>query len=271
MARRLLSKKAFLRYAPKEMHTLINGFDTNLQELIESDPEVCVPLLERANDAYTTKELIPYFTLVALKRLDGGWDFGVVPMEHYRTDRHAQIQRGKWALSSDYMKPTLIVEAITDPALAAMFGSGRPVTMERYAEVAKSMITPSQILTIPLGMVLEKSFKRYERKRFTLYQHFFGTGEEHPNSGPFYIGITSRDWKTRWAEHKAAIKRGSNLKFHRVYRERAAAGRLTFENHRVVAVASTLDEIQDFEEGHVASRWGNKRLMNMIPGGKARE
>jgi len=118
-------------------------------------------------------------------------------------------------------------------------------------------------------MILAPTAKRFLRHRFTLYQHIFGAGHEYPIDGLFYVGITSRDWQKRWGEHRAAINRGSPLKFHRAYRERQEAQQLTYVHHKVMGVASTLDELQDLEEVFVAGHWDDQRLLNMIPGGKA--
>jgi hypothetical protein len=141
--------------------------------------------------------------------------------------------------------------------------------MEVYTKRANEPSRPAVLFTAPMAMMKRSVAHQYLAKRFTLYQHIFGQGHEYPEDGPFYIGITARDWKKRWSEHRAAILRGSTLKFHRTYRERAAGKQLTYVHHKVMGVAATLEEIQDLEEIFVEGHWKDARLLNMIPGGRA--
>lgn len=50
-------------------------------------------------------------------------------------------------------------------------------------------------------------------------QHIFGMGNSYPNDRFFYVGITKRRWQTRWAEHLRAVEKGSQLLFHRKFKE----------------------------------------------------
>lgn len=54
---------------------------------------------------------------------------------------------------------------------------------------------PAHLLIAPIG---------WPKKSFVLYQHIFGEGNSYPVNGYFYVGITTRSWKTRWAEHRRA-------------------------------------------------------------------
>ncbi len=103
---------------------------------------------------------------------------------------------------------------------------------------------------------------------YTVYCHSFGNEEEDtPNY--FYYGVTQRSWQDRWSEHSRAINSGSQLKFHRVFREEMAKVNVTVIGHDVVQVADSLDELYEWEEDLVAAVCGDPMLLNMIPGGKA--
>src|SRR3546814_14526568 len=80
------------------------------------------------------------------------------------------------------------------------------------ARIGSERTSPTMILTMPLGLALRSTAKHNRCRRYILYQHIFGHGGAYPDDGYFYIGIKARDWQRRWAEHSAAIKRGSRLK-----------------------------------------------------------
>jgi hypothetical protein len=96
----------------------------------------------------------------------------------------------------------------------------------------------------------------------------FGDGTEYPMNGPFYVGITQRDWKKRWGEHHAAINRGSPLKFHRTFRERTDEGQITHIHHKIMGVVDDVKALYALEEEMIDGHWHDTRLLNMIPGGE---
>ncbi|RYG83086.1 MAG: hypothetical protein EON59_13965, partial [Alphaproteobacteria bacterium] len=84
-----------------------------------------------------------------------------------------------------------------------------------------------------------------------------------------YVGITTRSWKTRWAEHRRAMRQGSNLLFHRTLREELEAKRVTYIHHKVMAVTNDSEALYKAEEALVRGHWDDNRRLNMIPGGRA--
>ena len=126
---------------------------------------------------------------------------------------------------------------------------------------------PSIVFTIPAHYLL--SPERWPDKAYALYQHIFGMGNSYPDDGFFYVGITKRRWQTRWAEHLRAVEKGSNLHFHRKFREERAAGRITYIHHKVMAITGDLDKLYNTEKFLIDGHWDDERRLNMIPGGKA--
>lgn len=96
---------------------------------------------------------------------------------------------------------------------------------------------------------------------YTVYMHHLGTGftKQH------YIGITRRDWSSRWFEHLSAARGGSEYLFHRALRSALAQSwELT---HVVIASGLTYEEAMVFEEGAVALCSLYPLGTNMVPGG----
>ena len=73
----------------------------------------------------------------------------------------------------------------------------------------------------------------------------------------------------RWAEHRRAVKKGSQLLFHRKLREEAEADRVTYIHHKVMGVTDDLEALYATEEMLVEGHWSDTRRLNMIPGGKS--
>lgn len=278
----LLDKEAFRFYTPKELHSHLRQFDDYLVRKAREVPAIS-KLLEHPLALFPTDVAFPIVHVTALYR-DGQWRYFSTSLDRYkRREGHRQVKDGKAGDGIRGMQPWLRLEVVTDPNLTAAAtpafarevlaaeAEGRsPWGMtEAYTELAKGAAQPAVLFTAPLAMMKRGLAAKYLRQRFTLYQHIFGAGHEYPDDGLFYIGITARDWKKRWSEHRAAIHRGSPLKFHRAYRERVAARQLTYVHHKVMGVAPTLDEVQQLEEIFVAGHWDDARLLNMIPGGKA--
>jgi hypothetical protein len=100
-------------------------------------------------------------------------------------------------------------------ARRVLFGSEieKKTEMDAWASIANNAVHSAVLFSAPATMMLRKSADPFIGRRYTLYQHIFGSSSEYPDGGVLYIGITARDWKKRWAEHRNAILRGSPLKF----------------------------------------------------------
>lgn len=159
------------------------------------------------------------------------------------------------------MTPLIIFEVLEDQALlnAVLIGqtSGHIVGVKQPATLFSA---PAHILLAP---------KAWPKKAFVLYQHIFGNGSSYPNDGYFYVGVTTRTWQARWAEHRRAMETGSPLLFHRRLRDEMAAGRVTYIHHKVMAVTDDLEKLYATEEFFVGGHWKDERRLNMIPGGKS--
>jgi hypothetical protein len=89
----------------------------------------------------------------------------------------------------------------------------------------------------------------------------------HASNGLVYIGITSRDWTTRFREHLQATARGSQLPFHRALRDDFATCNTRF--HYVLMLLPSKEKAEDAEEQFVAQRSLFPKGLNAIPGGRA--
>lgn len=280
---KLLDREALLRFAPKEIFQHLDAFD----EVLVTHQARYQPLLANPFSIFRGGEIIPVIHLAGMY-WEGHWIFMRLPAPRFRGGH--RIVNPEGPSTELAIQPMLRLEIITDSKLA--FGAN-PELLRKMSEtrrekgqaaaismmnayrrdaesrIASEQTSPTMILTLPLGLGLSATAKPYLGLQYTLYQHIFGHGGAYPDDGYFYIGITSRDWQRRWAEHRAAIKRGSRLKFHRVFREEEARNRMTFVHHKVMGVADSLDKIQVLEEKYVAGHWEDERLLNMIPGGKA--
>lgn len=149
--------------------------------------------------------------------------------------------------------PTLIMEVATaDPET------------ERYQDVRNVFLTPAKFLISP-----KAKLPLTGARPFTVYCHSFGDLEREDVPNWLYYGVTQRPWQERWAEHARAVRTGSQLKFHRTLRDMSARGEISFVGHEVVHIAGDVDELYAWEEDLVAAAWGDPKLLNMIPGGKA--
>lgn len=209
-------------------------------------------------------DAIPDFHMVAMRN---GLTF-VAPQEplrpghrgvsiganEYRSGKQQQV--GEITLS-----PVIRLDLVTDPALMAAarrFDINMPSS--HVTEPSILFTAPAHVLITPNG---------WPKKSFVLYQHIFGEGGSYPNDGYFYVGITTRSWKTRWAEHRRAMRKGSHLLFHRKLREELGAKRVTYIHHKVMAVTSDVEALYKAEEALVRGHWEDARRLNMIPGGRA--
>lgn len=275
----ILDKQAFRHYAPKELHDHLRGFDALLVKLMRNDRQ-SKQMVDHPFTIFSAEAFYPIIHLVAMKRF-GEWTYFPSPRRAYTMkDGHRFVTENANA-GERRSQPRLCFEVVSDPALTNIdiekvksnMVDGQLKTeselMVEFTEQFKQTIKPAVLLSGPLAIFKKGVAGRFLQQRFTLYQHIFGAGHEYPHDGPFYIGITSRDWKKRWSEHWAAIQRGSPLKFHRTYRQRVVEKKLTYVHHKVMGVAQNLDRIQELEEAFVQGHWDDDRLLNMIPGGKA--
>lgn len=157
--------------------------------------------------------------------------------------------------------PEIRMEVVTDPVMLAHAARGEaPPHMFGVRE-------PSVMFSIPARLLLAPD--TWPKKAFVLYQHIFGAPGSYPNDGYFYVGVTTRSWQARWAEHRRAVETGSPLLFHRGFREELAAGRVTYVHHKVMAITDDLEALYNTEEFLVQGHWEDERRLNMIPGGKS--
>lgn len=209
-------------------------------------------------------DAIPDFHMVAMRN---GLSF-VAPQERMR-EGHRNVSIGTNEYKSNkpqqagelILSPVIRLDLVTDSALmaaACRFDINMPSA--HVTEPSILFSAPAHILIAPNG---------WPKKSFVLYQHIFGEGGSYPVDGYFYVGITTRSWKTRWAEHRRAMRKGSNLLFHRKLREELEAKRVTYIHHKVMAVTTDLEALYQAEEALVAGHWEDTRRLNMIPGGRA--
>lgn len=209
-------------------------------------------------------DAIPDFHMVAMrsglkfvapqKRMREGHRNVSIGTDDYRSGKPQQA--GELILS-----PVIRLDLVSDPALMAAarrFDISMPSA--HVTEPSILFSAPAHILIRPNG---------WPKKSFVLYQHIFGEGSSYPVDGYFYVGITTRSWKTRWAVHRRAMRKGSNLLFHRKLREELEAERVTYIHHKVMAVTTNVEALYEAEAALVRGHWEDTRRLNMIPGGRA--
>ena len=109
------------------------------------------------------------------------------------------------------LRPEIRLDVVQDQALLA--AAARLDTSPHIPGVKE----PSQVFSTPACFLFAPT--AWPKKSYVLYQHIFGEGPSHPYDGFFYIGVTTRSWQKRWAEHRRAVDAGSPLLFHRKFRE----------------------------------------------------
>lgn len=209
-------------------------------------------------------DAIPDFHMVAMRN---GLQF-VAPQRRMR-EGHRNVSIGTNELGSGkphqtgelILSPVIRLDLVTDPALMA---AARRFDINM---VSAHVTEPSILFSAPAHIVIAPN--GWPKKSFVLYQHIFGEGGSYPVDGYFYVGITTRSWKTRWAEHRRAMRKGSKLLFHRKLREELEAKRVTYIHHKVMAVTTDVEALYEAEEALVAGHWEDTRRLNMIPGGRA--
>jgi hypothetical protein len=159
------------------------------------------------------------------------------------------------------LRPEIRLDVVQDQVLLA--AAARLDTSPRILGVKE----PSQVFSAPARFLIAPTV--WPKKSYVLYQHIFGEGPSYPNDGFFYVGVTTRSWQMRWAEHRRAVDAGSPLLFHRKLREELRAGRVTYIHHKVMGITSDLEALYATEEWLVEGHWSDARRLNMIPGGKS--
>jgi hypothetical protein len=159
------------------------------------------------------------------------------------------------------LRPEIRLDVVQDQALLA--AAARGDTSPRILDVTE----PSQIFSSPACFLIAPT--AWPKKSYVLYQHIFGEGSSYPNDGFFYVGVTTRSWQKRWAEHRRAVDAASPLLFHRKLREELSGGRVTYIHHKVMGITSDLEVLYATEEWLVEGHWSDTRRLNMIPGGKS--
>ncbi len=178
----------------------------------------------------------------------------MVGSDQFRSGR--PLEDGELAVA-----PEIRVDVVTDPVLLAAAVRGEtPLRLPGVKE-------PSQVFSSPAHLLLAP--RAWPKKAFVLYQHIFGEGGSYPSDGYFYVGVTTRSWQRRWAEHRRAMETGSPLLFHRKLREELQAGRVTYVHHKVMGITDDIEVLYATEEWLVEGHWGDERRLNMIPGGKS--
>jgi hypothetical protein len=274
----ILDPRWFMHLTPKELHKHFNAFDFYFRDFLGRYKDPALKWDAAGMKGAAIKVPVgspgPVIHIIAMSARSG-WRYHSIPPEVLRKvdpDAYTMIN-GKRARAGDIgyilAAPLIRLEVVEDPR--ALEAAQRYTENPSFGIGLSRLSKPAVIFTSDLGFLVtnERVHGKFSKPpQFVLYQHMIGDTSEYPENGPFYIGITQRDWKKRWGEHRSAINRGSQLKFHRVFRERLESDRLTHVNHKVMAAVETLEEIQTMEELAVDGHWGEERLLNMIPGGQ---
>ena len=219
----------------------------------------------------------PVFHFIAMITPNGWHRFAIPPdnLQKIKSNARYAVAGKNFDIKDTgeiYLMPTFRLEIVTDPylieqtMLGTLVASGQAFPRFERPKVTK----PSVLFSSNVGNLVTNKITHSEHPeppKFVLYQHMFGDDTEYPMNGPFYVGLTRRDWKKRWSEHRAAINHGSPLKFHRVFRERRESGLLTHVHHKIMGAVDDLEMLQQLERDLVEGHWHDKRLLNMRRGG----
>lgn len=157
--------------------------------------------------------------------------------------------------------PEIRFELVTDPVMLDALRVGA------FDQPFVGVTRPAQIFSTPAHHLLRPTSK--PDGAFVLYQHIFGHAASYPDDGWFYVGVTTRRWQTRWAEHRRAIGSGSRLRFHQRYRDETAADRVSYVHHKVMAVTDDIERLYNTETWLLEGHRQDARLLNMSAGGRA--
>jgi hypothetical protein len=260
-----LSREWWMHLAPKPMHRRREEAELLLRQWccteygafwlqVASNPEGVIRVHEG--------QAIPVVHLIGL----GGRRLFVAPPSLIRKGHRMvgpdQFISGKGLRDGELaIAPQIRLDLVDDAALLA--AAYRGDTALHVAGVTK----PSAVFSVPANLLI--SPRQTPVSSYVLYQHIFGSGASYPDDGFFYVGVTTRSWQERWAEHSRALKRGSPLLFHRTLRDELARGRVTYIHHKIMAVTRDVEALYAAEEALVKGHWEDERRLNMIPGGKS--
>jgi len=260
-----ISKQWWEHLAPKPFHRRLREIEALLQQWYRTDYGAL--WLESARHEHGVIRVRPDQTIPVVHLISlANRPFYIAPFQKLRPghrmvgDREG-LRKGPLAADELAISPIISVELVQDPALLAAATRGdTSLDIEGLKE-------PSVLVSAPANLLLAPQL--WPKKSFVLYQHIFGRGNSYPNDGYFYVGVTTRSWQERWAEHRRAIEAGSPLLFHKTLREELSAGRVTYIHHKVMGVTNDLEELYAAEEDLVEGHWTDERRLNMIPGGKS--
>ncbi|WP_210250788.1 hypothetical protein [Bradyrhizobium hipponense] len=251
--------------APKPMHRRFREIETLLRQWCRSEyGALWLRIARQKHGVIRVKpgQFIPVVHFVALgdKPVFIAPQFKVRPghrmvgSDQFRSGH--TLEEGELALG-----PAIRLDVVEDQALLAAALRGDISTHIAGVKI------PSQVFSAPAPLLLAPD--SFPKRSFVLYQHIFGAGPSYPDDGFFYVGVTTRSWQKRWAEHQRAIETGSPLLFHRKLREEMNAGRVTYIHHKVMAITDDIERLYATEEWLVEGHWHDERRLNMIPGGKS--
>lgn len=204
---------------------------------------------------------VPTIEMMIERHPDGTEVAKVLPRWLQRTVTHDDVARTQRSPGSD--GPADPDHVTSHPTLIMEVAAAYPLE-RRYQAVRNIFMAPAKFLISP-----KTKLPLTGARPFTVYCHSFGDLEREEAPNWLYYGVTQRPWQERWAEHARAVRAGSQLKFHRTLRDLSERGEISFVGHEVVHVASDVDELYAWEQDLVAAAWGDPKLLNMIPGGRA--
>lgn len=223
--------------------------------------EIVDAILRRATLAVPIGDPVPTIEMLIEIHPDGSKVAKVLPRWLLRTVTTEDIRRlNRSAVRNNTPRPDQFTSHVTLIMEVSRFDP----EAGKYLGIRNVFVAPAHFLIKPrLGISI------IGPKPYAVYCHTFGDAEKEERPKHFYYGITRRAWQERWAEHARAINSGSNLKFHKTFREEVARDQVSYIGHEIVHVADSIEELYEWEEDLVAAAWGDPMLLNMIPGGKA--
>ena len=265
----LINRVWWEHLTPKVMHRYYREVDTKLQTWCQSEyGAFWLKIARQKNGVIRVRpnQAIPVVHFVSLPDTP----IFVAPQERVRQG-HRFVGPENLAsgvpLDGDelVLGPEIRFDVARDPALlkASALVAARKAPPSKIDGVTE----PSLVFSTPAHLLLAPAY--WPKKSYVLYQHIFGNGSSYPNDGYFYVGVTTRDWQTRWREHRRNVRAGSQFLFHRKFREEMDAHNVTYIHHKVMGVTDDLEALYGSEERLVAGHWDDTRRLNMIPGGKS--
>ncbi|RZJ47616.1 MAG: hypothetical protein EON87_00190 [Brevundimonas sp.] len=254
----------WLHLAPKAMHPLRLELERLLRAWVRTAYGAhWLNSAARGNGLIRVKpgQVIPAFHAI---KLDGRPMFVAPPSllkpGHRGVGQAEMASRRPLEAREIALQPEIRLDLVDDPVLLEAARRGE------HPLRPQGVTRPSQVFTLPAHYLIAPSVR--PDAAYVLYQHIFGEGGSYPNDGWFYVGLTTRSWQTRWAEHQRAMRSGSALRFHRTFRDEQTAGRITYVNHKVMGITDDLEALYQAEAFLVEGHWEDQRRLNMIPGGK---